>query len=213
MGVPLRFEPLPPTRFPVGQGPFRARGLAYVVALKYVDTRLRGGRDALRAALGPGDPYAPYYEQIFLVTGDYDVSPLVRLYVASAGIEGVSVGRFVEERARWSAEADSKGVWRPMLKADTPEQAAERSAFAFNRYFPPCQAVPVSARPGRFEAELAGLPACMTGLYGTSTAGFVSAAITLAGGTAVRTEWERPAPDGVRDGVPLERLRFVMTWR
>src|ERR1700689_3254620 len=138
--TPWRFEPLAPGRFPVGESPFRARGLAYVNALRYVDTRLPGARGAFLQALGAGDPFATFYDQIFLVTGDYDVSPLVRLFAVAAGLEATPVGRFIQERARWSGGSDTKGVWKPALHGSTPLEVAARLNFAFERYFPPCRA-------------------------------------------------------------------------
>ncbi|MFT3775831.1 MAG: hypothetical protein QM820_61590 [Minicystis sp.] len=212
MALSFRYEPLGPAHFPIGQGPFRARGLAYVVALKYVDTRLPGGRRALLDALGPRDPFASFYDQLFIVSGEYDVSPLVRLYATCALIERVSVNRFIEERARWSAESDAKGVWKPMLKASSPEEMADRTHLAFNRYFPPCEATAVSARPGRFEGRLSRLPACMSGFYASATNGFICGAVELAGGSDARVEWDRPTTDGVLSGVPLEKVSFAVTW-
>jgi hypothetical protein len=212
MATSFRYEPLGPARFPVGDGPFHARGLAYVSAFKYVDGRLPGGRAAFLAALGAADPFAPFYEQIFLVGGEYDVSPLLRLYEVAALIEGVFVGRLIENLARRSAESDAQGVWKSMLKGSTPEDMATRTHLAFNRYFPPCRSVALAARPGRFEGELLGLPACMVGLYGSCTAGFIAGAVALAGASAARTDWERPVPEGTLGGVPLERVRFAVTW-
>jgi hypothetical protein len=212
MGPSFRFEPLRPTAFPLGDGPFRARGLAYVAALRYVDKRLTGGRAAFIAALGPGDPYAPFYDQIFLVSGDYDASPLLRLFEVCAQIEGVFVGRLIEQGSRWSAQADSRGMWRPMLKGASLEETAERTRLAFNRYFSPCQAQMTALRPGRFEGELSKVPVPMAGLYTSSTNGFMAGALGLAGATDVRVEWAWPTPEGSIAGVPTERVRFVTTW-
>lgn len=209
----FRYEPLGADQFPVGEGPFRARGLAYDSALKYVDTRLRGGRAAFLEALGPGDPFAPYYDQIFLVTGDYDVSPLVRLYVVTATLQGVPVGRFIEERSRWSAESTSKGLWRPILKASSPESMSESTAQAFNRFFQPCKAEKITSQPGHFEGELSKIPACMSGLYCSSTIGFFAEAVEIAGGKGCQVEMGRPSGDGELAGVSLQRVRFVATWR
>lgn len=212
MAPPFRYDPLGPARFPIGQGPFRARGLAYVSSLKYVDTRLPGGRPAFLATLGADDPFTPFFDQLFLVGGEYDVSPLLRLFDVCAQIEGVYVGRFIEARAYRSAESDAQGVWRSMLKGPTPEAMAERTHLAFNRYFPPCQAATITARPGRFEGELRGIPASMSGLYTSCTSGFISGAVALTGATDMRSEWERPRPDGMLQGVPLERVRFAVVW-
>jgi hypothetical protein len=208
-----RYEPLGVGQFPLGEGPFRARGLAYVSALKFADTRLRGGRAAFLEALGPGDPFASYYDQIFLVTGDYDVSPLMRLYNVAAAMQGVPVGRFIEERSRWSAESTSKGLWRPILKASSPEAMSESTAQAFNRFFQPCKAEKVSARPGHFEGELSKLPACMSGLYTSATIGFFAEAVEIAGGRGCQVEMGKPVSDGELAGVSLQRVRFVASWR
>lgn len=214
MSAPVwRYEPLGVDQFALGEGPFRARGLAYAAALKYVDTRFPGGREAFRAALGKGDPFASYYDRIFLVTGDYDVSPLVRLYALVAAAEGVSVGRFIEERARWSAESTARGLWKPFMKSTSPEAMAENINQAFNRFFQPCHAEKIENKPSRFEGELSKLPTCMSGLFVSSTVGFFSGAIELAGGKACKLEVARPSSDGEIAGVPICRVRFVATWR
>jgi hypothetical protein len=208
----LRYEPLDPARFPPGEGPFRAHGLAYTAALTYVDTRLPGGRAGFLAALGAGDAHAPFFDQLFLVSGDYDLSPLVRLYVVSAAIKGVPVGRFIVERARWSAEANTKGIWRPLLKGSSPEGVADRLRHAFNRYFPPCHAATISVEPGRFEGELFKLPAPMSGVHQSATTGFFEGAMALSGATDVCVTWGTASPDGELAGVPIERVRFVVSW-
>jgi hypothetical protein len=210
---PWRYEPIDLTSHPLGEGPFHARGLAYATALKYVDTRLRGGRAAFLEALGPDDRYAPYYDQIFLVTGEYDVSPLVHLYVNAARMERVPVGRFIEERAKRSADTDSSGMWKPMLRAANADEMAGRLHLAFNRYFPPSHAEPVAEASGRFEGVLSRLPVCMSGLYVSSTIGFFAGALALKGARDVKTEFERPVSDSVTGGVPTEKARFCVTWR
>jgi hypothetical protein len=212
-GVAWRYEPLDRHAFPLGEGPFRACGLAYTGALRYVDKRLPGGRAALAAALGPNDPCLAFYEQLFLAVADYDISPLVRLFVAAARIEDVPIGRFIAERARWSGGADSRGVFKWPLHGATLEETAQRLHFAFNRYFPPCQAEPLGARTGRFEGELSRLPACMDGLYAHSTVGFCTGALESAGARDVRVEFEPRTSDGTHAGVPLVRARFTVTWR
>jgi hypothetical protein len=210
---PWRYEPLDLAQFALGDGPFRARGLAYTTALKYVDTRLRGGRAAFLEALGPDDRCASYYDQIFLVTGEYDVSPLVHLFVNAARMERVPVGRFIEDRARRSADADASGMWKPMLRAANADEMARRLHLAFNRYFSPCHAEPVAEASGRFEGELSKVPTCMSGLYVSSTIGFFAGALALKGAREIKTEFEKPLLDGAVSGVPTEKARFCVTWR
>ena len=122
----FRFEPLDAAAFPPGKGPFRARGFAYTAALDYVDKRFPGGRAALAAAFGEGDPYVGYLDQLFLASGAYDISPLVRLYVVLAAHARVSPAVFVETGSRWSAIQQTQGVWKPMLKTSSPARSEER---------------------------------------------------------------------------------------
>jgi hypothetical protein len=207
-----RYEVLDPAKFRVGDGPFRARGLAYAGALRYVDVRLAGGRPALLRAIGKESPFAGFYDQIFLVSGDYDISPLVLLLSAIAELAGVPVGQFIRERARWSGNSDTKGLWKPALHGPTPEAVASRLDFAFERYFPPCGANVQAARAGYCEGELRRLAACMNGLYAQSTVGFYEGALEGAGARDVRVHFERPSSDGAHAGVLLERVRFSVTW-
>lgn len=217
----FKIEPLPLSAFPLGDGPFRVRGLAYATLLDYVDKRLPGGRPALMAALGPADPWLPYIDQLFVVGADYDASPLCRLFVAAARVRGEDVARFVEKRAQQSAKTDVHGMWKPLLKTSSPEAMAERLHIAFNRYFrtsttdpkdPACEAKPISVVRGRFEAELGGLPAPLAGVHVWSTRGFVTAALTLAGAREPTISLGGPIPDGRFLGVPLLRVRLVSNW-
>lgn len=208
---PWRVEPLPPSQFKVGEGPFRVRGLAYLNALDYADKRLPGGRAALLAEL-EGDPYAPYLEQIFIVSADYDVSPLARLFVACAKLEGQPPLQFIQRRSEASARIDLHGMWKPLFKTSSPEAMAERLHMAFNRYYQPCEARNVGLEPGRFVAELGKLPQPMAGVYVSSTRGFVHAALELAHARGVEVFFEPAVPDGKLEGVPLLRTRFAVTW-
>jgi len=102
---------------------------------------------------------------------------------------------------------DTEGTMRGF-----PADVAARLNFAFERYFPPCRGEVVASRPERFEGELRGLPSCMNGLYVQCTVGFYVGALEGAGARNVILHFERPAPDGARAGVPLERIRFAAQW-
>jgi hypothetical protein len=179
--------------------------------MDYIDHRLPGGRVAFLDALGP-HAAAAYYDQIFVASGDYDISPLVLLYRVVAKMKGVPTGKFIEARSRWSAASVIQGLWKPVLKTVSPEAMADRVHFAFNRFFEPSRATPILVAPGRLEVEFTTIPAHMNGFYTTSTVGFVEAALELAGAKDARLEFARPQPSGELAGVPIERHRFVGTW-
>jgi len=207
MSVTVRFEPLSPNAFPGGREPFRVRGLAYVAALDYLD---KTGERAVTRTLSGVD--AAHFDQLFVASGDYDVSPLVTLYVALARAARVTPATFVETRSRKSAVQMTAGIWKPMLKTSSPEAMAERTYLAFNRFFEPTRAATIAVTPGRFEGELSRVPAPIGGFYVASTIGFVAAALELAGAKRVDVKFTTQAPDGELEGVPLERMRFVATF-
>jgi hypothetical protein len=210
-GQKWRYEPLDPAPFPAGQGPFQSRGLAYVHILSYADARLPGGRAALLARVG-ANADSKFYEQIFLVTGVYDVSPLLRLFIAAADLNKTEVGAFIQRRAARSGASDTEGIWKPALHGRTPSEVASRLNFAFARYYPPCGAESLAADRGFFEGELHGIPACMNGLYADSTVGFYQGALGRLGARDLRVEFDRARPDGSNAGIPLERIRFRTRW-
>jgi hypothetical protein len=153
-----RYEPIDVARFPLGKCPFRARGLAYDTAFRYIDGRLPGGRRAFLGALGEADPFAPYYDQIFLVAADYDVSPLLRLFSVVSRLEGATTSAFIQERSRWSGAHDLQGLWRRSLQGPTAGEVAKRLAFAFERSFPPCTGTVLVSVADRCEGELERVP-------------------------------------------------------
>jgi hypothetical protein len=204
-----RFEPA--TSHAPGTEPFRARGLAYVSALKYVDKRLPGGRAAFVETLEPA--HARFYDQLFVVVGDYDISPLLRLFKVIAELERSPIDTVIEDRARWSGVSDSQGIWKPALSGATATDVARRLHFAFNRYFPPCDARPIDVHSDRFSGELLTIPAAMNGLYAASTAGFYRGALAGVGAVDVNVRWSPPQPAGRHAGVLIETLRFEVSWR
>jgi hypothetical protein len=207
----FRFDPLDPAQFPVGQSPFRVRGLAYVSVLDYLRRKTPRGLQQFESML-EGDPFLPYYQQLFVPLGDYDAVPLVRLFLTAAAFEGVAPARFVEDRAKGSARSDADGIWKPLLSAKTLEQMVERMPVAFNRYYEPCRARVLEVGANAFTGELESIPAPINGLYSFSTQGFVGECLHRAGAGSVRFAWRESKRQGELRGVPLESLRFEARW-
>ncbi len=206
------FEPLGPTLFPIGESPFRVRGLAYVSVLDYVRRKTPGGFAAVEGAFA-GDPILAYFDQLFVALGNYDAVPLLCLFVLAAKLERKPIGDFIERRARASARSDAAGTFRPLLQAKSLAQLIERLPLTFNRYFEPCRASVSEIQVTGFRGSLDNVPEPMDGLYVFSTQGFVGACLESTGAKNVRFEWEKPSRTGLNAGVRLETLRFAVSWR
>jgi hypothetical protein len=202
-----RFEPFGPERFPLGESPFRVRGLAYVTVLDYVNKKTPGGLAAVQQRLD-NSPTAKYFEQLFVSLGDYDAAPLLQLFVVAASLESTGPAGFIERRSRASAKMDSAGMWKPLLSAKSLEQMIERLPVAFNRYYSPCRARVFDVTSRGFSGELSLVPEPMNGLYVFSTNGFVGACLELAGADNVRFDWRQPRRDGSLQDVATETLEF-----
>jgi hypothetical protein len=206
-----RFEPIEPERFPKGETPFRARGLAYGSLLDYVNRRNPGALPEVQARIRHR-PSARYLEQLFVSLGDYDAAPLMSLFLAAAALEGVPVSSFIERRSSASAKADAGGMWKPLLSAKSLDQLIERLPVAFNRYYSPCRARVTRVTNSGFSGELSLVPAQMNGLYVFSTVGFVGACLALAGCENVAFTWDSPQKEGSVDGVPTDTLGFEVSF-
>ena len=201
-----------PDLFKVGESPFRVRGLAYMALRAYADHKLDGGLQAVLKDL-EGDPFANYYQQLFIAAGDYDAAPLMHLFQVLAERTGRNVGEFIFLRSRASAVHDSTGMWKPLLKSSSPTAMAERLPLAFNRYFEPCAATVQQTRSTEFLGTLRNVPECMSGLYCESTNGFVTACLELAGARDASIEWLGRDSAGALNGVPIQTWRFRARWK
>ncbi|HMR74732.1 MAG TPA: hypothetical protein PKD61_06460 [Polyangiaceae bacterium] len=187
------------------------RGLAYMALRQYAEHKVDGGFSAAVRALGD-DPFAHYYQQLFIAAGDYDASPLMRMFQELSRRAGREIGSFIAARSRASAVRDSTGMWKPLLKNSTPHAMAERLPLAFNRYFEPCAASVEDHESKSFTGTLKHVPECMSGLYCESTNGFVSACLELAGASGASVDWLSREPSGALSGVAVATWRFRARW-
>jgi hypothetical protein len=207
------FQPITPSQgFAIGESPLRARGIAFVAAMKYAAKKSPGGLGAVLSRL-QGDPFRPYYDQLFIMNGDYDASALLRLFNAAAELERRPRGRFIVERSRETADVDVRGVYKLLLGKPSPQRVAERLPIAFERYFAPCAARPLLIEELRFETELSRIPVQMSGLYVNASCGFVTRCLELAGAADVTFEPTATSPGQNLHGLPTVSVRFTATWR
>jgi hypothetical protein len=198
-------------RFPPGESPFRCKGVTYRNFFDLVAERIPGGRAALLDELR--DPaLRTFAEQPFLPSSLYDTLPTVPLCQAAATLLSVSFDEFVRQLSRYSAERDTKGIYRMLLRLVSPAMVMERTPAAARQYFNFVESTveKVSAKVYRTRAR--GVPAFLAQFYMLVTESFLRHALTLAGAHNVQNRWKPTEPDGNREGVPLVIVHREMSW-
>jgi hypothetical protein len=198
-------------RFAPGESPFRVKGVTYRNFFDLAAERIPGGRAALLDALG--DPaLRRFAEQPFLPSSLYDTLPTVPLCQAAAQLLGLSNDEFVRQLSRYSAERDTKGVYRMLLRLVSPAMVMERTPAAAKQYFNFVTATVEKLGPKKYRTRARGVPQFIAQFYMLVTESFLRHALTLAGAHNVQHEWGRPEPDGEREGVPLVVVQRQMSW-
>lgn len=184
---------------------YEAKGLAFLGTLGYAE-RLDGGRAAVEARMEPA--IRARLEDLYVANGWYDVEVLVELMRAVAAVAGVEPEKLIARQAAGAARAAVGGMYRHSMRADSPRAMAERLPRAFSRYFRPCQASLIEARPRSMRASLAPIPERLEHFYRAMNEGFVEGALAVAGAKGARVRWtERRRVDSAS----LE-LTFEATW-
>jgi hypothetical protein len=120
--------------YPIGESPYRVKGSAYLLHMKYVDELLPGGRAAMFGAIS-NPTLRAFFEQPFFVSHLVDVFPLVAVGYTCARIQGTSFERFIRLRSRHQAEGDLKLFRKLILKLASAEALASRIPGITASYF------------------------------------------------------------------------------
>ncbi len=120
--------------FRLGESPYTTRGIAWVFHDEFVRERLEGGPDAQRSALG-GLADDPFWTELKLASGSYDVLPLVACGYACGEVTGTSMYEFCKLRSVHQAQRDLTSIRRLLLTLLTPSMVARRFPFLLRSYF------------------------------------------------------------------------------
>lgn len=198
-------------RFPPGESPFRVKGVTYRNFFDLAAERIPGGRTAVLGSLR--DPaLRAFAEQSFLPSTYYDALPSVLLCQAGATLLGIANDEFVRLLSRYSAERDTKGIYRMLLRLVSPAMVMERTPAAAKQYFNFVEATVEKLGPKKYRTRARGVPQFLAQFYMLVTESFLRHALTLAGARNVENRWVRPEPDGERDGVPIVIVQREMSW-
>jgi hypothetical protein len=198
--------------FAPGKSPFRGKGVTYRNYVEYVDEFIPGGYERLLAALG--DPaLRAFASQRFLAGTFYDTLPMVAMCEAAAALLQKPFVQFVREFSGVSAERDTTGVYRMLLKLVSPGLVMERTPAVAKQYFDFISASVEKITPKCYRSTARGIPELVAQFYMLSTEAFLARALTLAGAVEPIHRWLPATPDGNREGAPLVMLRREVTWQ
>jgi len=120
--------------FPLGDSPYSCRGIAWMFHDEYVTEQLPGGERAQNEALGQlADD--PFWQEIRLASGAYDVLPLIACGHACGDVTGLGMYEFSKLRSIHQGGRDLTAIRRLLLTLLTPTMVARRFPFLLRSYF------------------------------------------------------------------------------
>jgi hypothetical protein len=196
--------------FPVGESPFRAKGVLFRGTQEFFSEHVRGGEGALQRQLGAG-PLAAFIAQKFLPASYYDALTIPALIRAEADACGLSLSLYMQKRTRWQAERDMNGVYRLLLKVTSAETIAVRLPRVLSQMFnfPP----PTTEIEGNVAlTRLTGVPEALADYFEMAVGTYAPALIEFSGAKRAKAELVKTVPAGTQHGVRVVELNFRASW-
>lgn len=196
--------------FPIGESPFRAKGVLFRGTQEFFTEHVRGGFDALQRQLGEG-PLAAFIAQKFLPASYYDALTIPALIRAEADACGLSLPLYMQKRTRWQAERDMNGVYRLLLKVTSADTIAVRLPRVLSQMFNFPQ--PVTEVEGTAATtQLTGVPEVLVDYFHMAVGTYAPALLELAGAKRARTEILETLAAGTQHGMRVVTLQFRASW-
>ena len=196
---------------PVGQSPFRIKGMAYRLTWESC-ADVPGGAEAVIERLPSGEARA-FLTQKFLAAGWYDVLPMIWLDVARADVLGLPPERSLALGTTKHARASLGGIYRSLLRLLSTSTAAAVLPRIVHTYYDFGTVTTSQDGPDGVYGVVRGVPALIAGWYMICSGAFAAEALSLGGAREVSVEWAPPKPAGRRDGFPLTDLSWRLRWR
>jgi hypothetical protein len=208
--IPYADVPITPP-VPLGPSPIHMKGTSFRSTTANVETYVEGGLSALLERAG--DPkLRAFWSQPFLAAGWYDVFGMVALVAHAARRRGVPYFTAVADLSRMLAVSDSRGLYRALLWAASPEFLAPRLPRIQSRYMDFGGVRVGATRPGYCEIFRTEHPALLVHWYMGVVSGFVPHVLEQAGAKGPRIRWDAPVVDGVAHGFETVTVRFEINW-
>jgi hypothetical protein len=196
--------------FPLGESPFRAKGVLFRGTQEFFAEHVRGGLDALLQQLGEG-PLAAFISQKFLPASYYDALTIPALIRAEADTCGLSLPLYMQKRTRWQAERDMNGVYRLLLKVTSAETIAVRLPRVLSQMFNfPAPTTEVDGNVAM--TLLTGVPEVLTEYFQMAVGTYAPALLEFSGAKRAKAELVKITPTGTQHGVRVVDLQFRASW-
>jgi len=195
---------------PVGDSPFRIKGIAYQQTLGACD-RLAGGRAAALSAV-PSARGRRFLEQTFLPGSWYDVMPMVWLDAASAKVRGLPPETALRQDSVAHARETLRGIYRSLLMVLSNATVAFVVPRIVNTYYDFCEAKVRRTDRTMCQLLVGGMPTLLKDWYMISGGAFIREALVLAGAKEPSVTWEPAKPTGMKDRFALSELSSVIRW-
>jgi hypothetical protein len=204
-GMPTR----PPFRW--GTSPFHARGVLYNEEVALAQKAFAG--KAFEIVRRAGDPsLETFLSQRFSTLEWYDAFPLIYFGVAMARARGLALNHYIREVTEAHAARALSGFSGIVLRLVSTEAVATwlpRASAWFND-FGGAETKVVGERHVR--GFRTGVPQCMVQGWSVSATHFIETVLAQSGARGPRAHTLEAEPDGSRDGHPVYRIAFDITW-
>lgn len=205
------FAPPREPPFPVGTSPFRQKGNGYLGDMQYYNDVVRGGADAVVAAL-PDDAHRTFARQRFRASEWYDAYPGAQLEIAAARVRGYAFERHRRETGAWHAKHAARGLYGALLRIVSSETIALWGPRISSIYFEFGRSDARATGPREVVVTRRGTPRELLQWLAFASAGFTETALQLAGARDVRVVLENVVDDGRLHGRYLSAVDLRITW-
>ncbi len=197
--------------FPIGESPFRIKGVLYQGTRSFFSTKVKGGMDALFAQLAD-DQLRAFIGQQFLASSYYDVLPVYPLIYAEARACNMPLQVYLRQRSEFQAEQDMGGVYKVLLKLASPDAVVARLPRLATQLlnFAKCDLVETATSSRTL--VLSGMPAVLVGWYMNGLAVYAQHALKLSGARNCQVSMLPAEPEPPVHGVDVVRVRFQVQW-
>lgn len=213
----IRFSSLKETQqrvdrspFPLGEAPFRIKGVAFRTHFEHWDASVRGGRQAVIAAMEPA--LRAFFERPIIASDSYDLYALAIADGVAATLANRPYNEYVFEGAENAAEYDLRGAYKLILRVFSPQQIMERVCKVSALYFNVGTIAPVFVEGKQARIRRRDFPAPLFPWLVPVTEGYMKVAVSRTGVKNLTIHTETFPPSKELHGVALSDSQATYTW-